>query len=235
MIPKIIHYCWFGKKKKPAEVEKYIKNWKKMLPNYKIIEWNEENFDIGMFQYTKEAYENKKYAFVSDVARIKALYDYGGIYLDTDIEIKKDFSNLLKKYDLIMGYELNGKHLMTAFIAAAKNNIIMKKLLDIYANEKFINDDDSLNVYPNTYRITELLKKQGIKIDGKFQTVDNIALFPEKTFSAMEFSTMKEISDETTYTVHHFKSSWKPWYVKLRRKIKIFLLSFLKKDKERNV
>ena len=231
MIPKIIHYCWFGNNKKPENVIQFINNWKEKLPNFKIMEWNEKNFDVNMLKYTKEAYKNKKYAFVSDVARIEALYEYGGVYLDTDIEIKKDFSHLLEKYKLIMGYEADGNHLMTAFIASEKGNPFIKEILETYKNEAFIDEKGNYNLYPNTYRITDLLKKHNVKIDGKFQELENdIVLFPEKSFSAMEFSTMTEISDETTYTVHHFKSSWKPWYVKVRRKIKIFLLRFIKNE-----
>lgn len=230
MIPKIIHYCWFGNNKKPDNVVKFINEWKTKLPDYEIKEWNEKNFDVDELRYTKEAYENKKYAFVSDVARIKALYQYGGVYLDTDIEIKKDFSQLLEKYTMIMGYEAHGDHLMTAFIASEKENYLIKELLDTYSKESFLKPDGKYNLYPNTYRITDLLKKNNVKIDGNFQEIGKgIVLFPEKTFSAMDFSTMTEISDDTTYTVHHFKSSWKPWYVKLRRKIKIFLLGFIKK------
>lgn len=230
MIPKIIHYCWFGNSEKPDYVLEYINNWKRILPDFEIKEWNSDNFDVENLRYTKEAYQNKKYAFVSDVARVKALYDYGGVYLDTDIEIKKDFSHLLEKYKLILGYEAKGKNLMTAFIASEKENSIIKELLDSYSTESFLQEDGKYNLYPNSYRITDMLKGHNIKIDGKFKELDDgVVLFPEKSFSAMEFSTMTEISDDTTYTVHHFKSSWKPWYVRLRRKIKIFLLGFIKK------
>lgn len=229
MIPKIIHYCWFGGKSKPQSVINFLNSWKDILPNYQFMEWNESNFDINYNQYTKEAYENKKYAFVSDIARLQALYKYGGIYLDTDIEIKKDFSPLLEKYNLILGYENKGHHIMTAFIASSKENVYIKEFLDSYSNEIFVKSDGQLNTYPNTYRLTELLKSKGIKIDGKFQVVDDeIAIFPEKSFSAMKFSTLTDISDETTYTVHHFNASWKPWYVKFRRKIKLLLIKLFK-------
>ena len=223
MIPKIIHYCWFGRKKKPKDVVAYIESWKKKLPEYQFIEWNEDNFDITKDRYTKEAYEAKKYAFVSDVARVRALYEYGGVYLDTDVEIKRDFSKLLCQYDLILGYEYYGKHLMTAFMAANKGNDLMKKLIELYSKESFIKEDGTFNEYPNTYRITDIFVQNGVKLDGNFQEIGKIVLFPEKSFSAMNFSTMSEISDESTYTVHHFKSSWKPWYVRVRRKIKFLI------------
>lgn len=226
MIPKIIHYCWFGYKEKPKAVQNYINQWKRMLPDYKIIEWNETNFDINYNLYTQQAYKEKKYAFVSDVARLFALYEFGGIYLDTDIEIKKDFNDLLSSYDMILGYENNGTHLMTAFMASSKNNSRIQKFLHSYEDEAFILEDGKLNTYPNTYRITEMLKKEGIIMNGEFQHFEReFALYPEKSFSAMEFRTFTEISDDSTYTVHHFNSSWMPWYIRLRRKIKKVIIT----------
>lgn len=232
MIPKIIHYCWFGQKEKPKEVKEYISKWRKKLPDYRIVEWNENNFDIHLLKYSEEAYKKGKYAFVSDIARLYALCEMGGVYLDTDIEIKRDFSELLKNHKLILGYENSGKQIMTAFIGSEKNNAVIRELLSSYKDESFIKKDGGINDYPNTYRLTELLKSKGIRIDGKFQQVnEDIVIYPEKFFSAMTFSTMTEISDESTYTVHHFKSSWKPWYVRLRRKVKIFLFNSLRLNK----
>ncbi|SFF09181.1 glycosyltransferase family 32 protein [Trichococcus pasteurii] len=225
MIPKIIHYCWFGEKNKPKSVMQYIEGWKVMLPDFNIVEWNEKNFDVNYNTYTKDAYKAKKYAFVSDVARLNALYKYGGIYLDTDIEIKQDFDDLLDQYNLILGYECYGEHLMTSFMAASKGNNWIKKFIDLYENEVFIKENGELNTYPNTYRISDALREENIILDGKYQTIkENGVLFPEIYFSAMEFNTFKDISDSKTYTVHHFKSSWLPWYIRLRRNIKKYLV-----------
>lgn len=233
MIPKIIHYCWFGNSQKPDRVRKYIDNWKKMLPDYQIMEWNEKNFDVNYNIYTKEAYERRKYAFVSDVARLYALHEFGGVYLDTDIEIKRDLTPILEKYHCILGYEAAGDHLMTAFLAAEKNSKIIKDLLKTYKEEVFVKKSGELNVYPNTYRITELLRSKGAKLNGKFEKFQEIAIFPEEYFSAMEFSTMMEISNSDTYTVHHFSSSWKPWYVRIRRYIKVKIIAIINKCKGR--
>ena len=103
-IPKIIHYCWFGGKEKPEQVKKCIGSWKKYLSNYQFMEWNEQNFDVNQFQYTKDAYAAKKYAFVSDVARVKALLEYGGIYFDTDVEVFKSFDDILDA-KCLLGFE----------------------------------------------------------------------------------------------------------------------------------
>lgn len=228
MIPKIIHYCWFGKKKKNKLVQDYIEAWKKKLPDYTFMEWSESNFNIENYRYVMQAYKVKKYAFVSDVARLYALKKYGGIYLDTDIEVKKDFYDFVKDKKMVLGYEAGNSHLMTAFIASEKENDIISELLHEYDNIEFIDDKGNYNIYPNTYRITDFLLKKGYILDGKYIEKNNIAFCPEEYFSAMNFSNMKEISNEKTYTVHHFNASWKPWYVKARRKIKFFLLKFWK-------
>lgn len=229
MIPKIVHYCWFGKNKKPKDVENNIKKWKKMLPDYEFVEWNEKNFDVNYNIYTKEAYDKKKYAFVSDVARLYALVKFGGVYLDTDIDIKKKLDFILERNECVFGYENGGSHLMTAFIAATKDNKNIEKILNSYDNERFIMASGELNLYPNTYRITSILKEDGAKLDGKFEKFNGITIFPEEYFSAMEFSTLKEISTNNTYTVHRFSSSWKPWYVRVRRKIKIKIISLIRR------
>lgn len=231
MIPKIIHYSWFGGKKNKM-VQNYIKEWKKKLPEYKFIEWNEKNFCVNKYMYSKQAYEAKKYAFVSDVARLEALYNFGGVYLDTDIEIKKDFYDLISERKLVLGYEAGGSHLMTAFIAAEKKNNLIGAILKNYEEEHFINDNGKFNLYPNTYRITKFLSDKNYIIDGKFSESKDVLLCPEEYFSAMNFFNMKEISNEKTYTVHHFNASWKPWHVKVRRKIKIWIIKKIEVIKE---
>lgn len=221
MIPKIIHYCWFGKKEKPKSVIKNICEWKRILPDYQFLEWNESNFEISSYRYTKEAYERGKLAFVSDVARLYALYQMGGIYLDTDIEIKKKFDDLLDK-NLIFGHEGEGRLIMTAFIAAEKNNSFIKGILNQYNNRNFVMKDGSLNIKPNTIFLTELFKTLGIEADGRRKIVKgyDMDIFPDEYFCAIKYSTMKELSTPNTYTVHHFSGTWTPWYVRIRRKIK---------------
>lgn len=223
MIPKIVHYCWFGGKEKPKSVIRFIEEWKKILVGYTFIEWNEENFPIDYNHYTKEAYDMKKYAFVSDVARVYALSKYGGIYLDTDIEIKKDFTTLLDEYKGILGYENGGEHLMTAFLAFEANNWLITELLHEYDQLHFCKEG-VVDTTPNTTRLSNILK-EFVNLDGEFQVYRDIALFPEVYFSAMRFENKQEMSDQRTYTVHHFDSTWLPFYVRIRRKIKIYLLT----------
>ena len=131
MIPKKIHYCWFGGKKLPKSVEQCIKTWKKQLPDYEIIEWNGNNFDINVCPFVKQAYENKKWAFVSDYARIYALYNEGGIYFDTDVKVLKNIEHIIDK-DMVLGYEDSG-FFGTAFISVKeKHNKHIKEILDYY-------------------------------------------------------------------------------------------------------
>ena len=108
MIPKIIHYCWFGRKPLPPLAVKCIESWKKYLPDYTIKEWNEDNFDINIVPYTREAYEVGKYAFVSDYARFYILYHHGGLYFDTDVEVIRPMDDLVGRgaflaWDVIRG------------------------------------------------------------------------------------------------------------------------------------
>ena len=128
MIPKVIHYCWFGGNHKSELINKCIESWKKYCPGYEIIEWNESNFDINICEYTKQAYDAKKYAFVSDVARLYIIYNYGGIYLDTDIELIRDFGDLLN-YDAWFNWETERFIATSLGFCAQKGNEIVKFLL----------------------------------------------------------------------------------------------------------
>ncbi|MDO5555815.1 MAG: glycosyltransferase [Clostridia bacterium] len=137
---KIIHYCWFGSTKKPKKLKKYFKSWKKYLPDYKLMEWNESNFDVNTTDFSKQAYENKKWAFVADVARVYALQQYGGIYFDTDIEVVKNIDSILKN-NIWLGRE-DENFLATAMIGVKeKGNKHLENILNIYKNSNFnVND-----------------------------------------------------------------------------------------------
>lgn len=206
MIPKIIHYCWFGHNQKPKSVLKYIDNWKKYLPDYEIKEWNENNFDIENFQFTKEAYINKKYAFVSDVCRLYALYSEGGIYFDTDVEVIKKFDSLLSN-SIFIGMESDKhKRIGTSVIGAEAHNQFIAKCLEYYANKKFINCDGSFNTIPNTLIISKILAEQ---------KNNNIKIYPIDYFSPIDFETKRIFKSPNTYSIHHFSGTWLPKYRQL--------------------
>ena len=151
---KKIHYCWFGGKAKPRRVINCIKTWKKYLPDYEIIEWNEKNFDINASIFAKEAYESKKWAMVSDYVRIYALYNEGGIYFDTDMKVLKDISEITKK-DMFMGYEYSVNVGTGVIVVKEKHNKYIKEILDYYNSLREFNPDIIYN-YANPLIITKI-------------------------------------------------------------------------------
>lgn len=205
---KIIHYCWFGGKKLPREVKKCIKTWEKMLPDYEIKEWNENNFDINCCPFVKEAYENKKWAFVSDYARIYALYNEGGLYLDTDMKIIKNVSEFLDK-DMFMGYEDSG-YIGTAVIGVKEQkNKYIKEILDFYNNlEHFYLQ--SINNYTNPIIITKILNKYNYEIDEKGIKIydEHIYIYPREYFYPLSYNYSEKVFTKNTCMVHLFNATW---------------------------
>ena len=169
MIPKVIHYCWFGRGKMPELATKCIESWKKYCPDYIIKEWNEDNFNINAYPYVREAYDSRKCAFVTDVVRLYALYYEGGVYMDTDVEVLKPLEELLK-YKGVSGFE-SSTQIPTGLMASEKGLPIFKELLDEYNDLHFIKPDGTLDIVTNVERITATCLKYGFKPDGKFQTV----------------------------------------------------------------
>lgn len=214
-------------KKKNSEVQKTIAAWKSKLPDYQFIEWNEENFDISAMNYTKEAYELGKMAFVSDVARMLALYDFGGVYLDTDVEIRKDFTEIVQNNEITLGFENEGKDIMTGFLSGVPSHKIWKEMLMYYQKNHFILDG-KINATPNTKILTSLLERKGLVCNNEFQILkDDIFVYPEIFFSAYHMKYILDISTQETYTVHHFKASWVPKKKKVNHWIKKKLITSL--------
>ena len=172
MIPKIIHYCWFGGKEKPKSVIKMINSWKKHCPNYEIKEWNESNFDININQYCKEAYQCGKWAFVSDVARLFALYTEGGIYLDTDVELIKPLDEFLNQ-KAFAGFE-GTEWVGTNIIGAEIGNEMIEEFFSLYNDITFINYDGTLNTTTNVERLTALLEENYRLIKNTFLRLLNL-------------------------------------------------------------
>lgn len=176
-IPKIIHYCWFGNNKKPECILKCIESWKKFCPDYEIKEWNESNFDVNMFNYTKEAYEVKKWAFVSDVARLWIIYEYGGIYMDTDVEILNNIDYLLNNECFL--FFQSERHIATGLgFGAVKNNKIIKAMLDDYNSKHFLIDTGKFDTTACPILNTIVLKRElpKLELDGNSQNFGGIHL-----------------------------------------------------------
>ena len=207
MIPKKIHYCWFGGGPKGKKELKCIESWKKFCPDYEIIEWNETNVDLDMMPFVREAYNAKKYAFVSDVVRLWILINNGGLYFDTDVEIIKSFDNLLK-YNGFIGFENNNFLNTGQGVGAQKNNPIIKEMFDYYKNLKFINPDGSYNMYGCPKVNTEVLVNHGLQRNGQFQIIDNFAVFPMDYFNPYDDPTGMLNITENTHSIHWYSKSW---------------------------
>ncbi len=210
MIPKIIHYCWFGGKDLPNDTKQYIQTWRRVLKGFKIHEWNEQNFDLSAApEYVKEAYKCKKYAFVSDYVRIYALKKYGGVYLDTDMEIIRDFSGFLEDSDLVLGFESN-RLLTTAFMAGVPGHPFIETFEESYWSRHFIMGDGSCDLTPINNRISELAVKWGLDpdLDAYQELKDSIKVFPRDYFAAFDVYNWHTKVTENTYAIHHMGASW---------------------------
>lgn len=218
MIPKVIHYCWFGRRELPDHYRKYIESWKKFCPDYNIIEWNEENFDIQSNLYVKEAYESKKYAFVSDYVRLYALYNYGGIYMDTDVEVIRNLDEFLNE-NSFFGFE-NNNYVTTGIIGSISNQKVFEDLLLYYKDRSFINRrDGSFDLTTNVSIITKYFENNGLVLNNKKQKINGVTLYPSDYFCPKDFETGKIIKTTNTYTIHHFSGSWLSNLDKFKRTI----------------
>ncbi|MCQ2514346.1 MAG: glycosyl transferase [Ruminococcus sp.] len=203
MIPKKIHYCWFGRGEKPKKAEKCLASWKKYCPDYEIIEWNEDNFDINQNPYTKMAYETKKFAFLSDYARLLIIYNEGGLYFDVDVEIIKPIDDLLEN-QAFFGFETDEYVNTGVGFGAEKHGQIVKMMLDEY--------DDLLDGKNGTVGCpilnTRALIKAGLVANGKKQNINGIQVYPSDYFNPYDDPTGRLNKTENTYSIHWFAKSW---------------------------
>ena len=217
-IPKIIHFCWFGGKEKPSKVQKCIESWHKYLSDYEFMEWNESNFDVNSNEYVKQAYQEKKFAYVSDYARIKALYQYGGIYMDTDVMVYKSFNDLLDN-KCILGFE-EENYIVTSFMACVPGHDLIKEFINKYENISFFNSDKSLDLTTNVQRLTQILEGRGLVRDNKPQKVGDIRVYPQEYFSPYDYGNCIRKNTGNTYCEHLFLVSWLPSGTKVKKAIK---------------
>lgn len=216
MIPKKIHYCWFGGNPLNRLGKKCLASWKKYFPDYEIIEWNESNFDVNCCQYVKEAYEAKKWAFVSDYARFKILYEQGGIYFDTDVEVIKSFDDILANGSF-MGCENKASSVNPGLgLAVAPGLDVIKEILEDYEKDSFINPDGSLDLTTIVTRTTNVLKRHGLQKVNDIQTVAEINVYPVDYFCPIDMSSGKLIITKNTHSIHRYAGSWETRENKLR-------------------
>lgn len=207
VIPRKIHYCWFGGSEMPEEYQRYIASWSKYCPDYEIIRWDESNYDVHKIRYTHEAYEQKKWGFVSDYARVDILNQEGGIYLDTDVEIIAPFDEFLV-WDLFCGFEQNHYIAWGLGVGSVKGHPILKSLLDVYENMTFVQEDGSLNLKPCPIIQTEVMEQYGFKRNGKFQARNGVAVFPWEVFAPFHIYECYGRITENTHSIHHYAASW---------------------------
>ncbi len=211
MIPKIIHICWFGKNDYSALAKQCLASFKEHLPDYELMIWNEDNFDIEKFSFAHVAYKERKFAFVSDVCRLYALKKYGGIYMDTDVEVIKNLDKFLV-HDFFCGFE-SDKLVCTALIGAVKEHPLISELLDFYTNKSFYRKYHPYKKYyttPNTITTTKTLLQKGLKLDNKTQELaQGVTIYPTYFFSPINVRTGECELNQDTYAIHRFSGSWK--------------------------
>lgn len=231
MIPRIIHYCWFGKNPIPEEYLKYMESWKLHCPDFQIKEWNEDNFDVTENEYCKEAYEAKKWAFVSDYARLKVIYEQGGIYLDTDVEVLKSLTPLISDGVGFSGFQNNEEVATGLGFAAEAGNPCVGKLLELYENRHFKNEEGKLDLTPCPVINTVALKCCGLKTGKKatqtIQKLEGMKVLPIEYLNPLNSDTQKVTITENTYLFHHYSASWNTEGQKRMRKLKKFIPNFL--------
>lgn len=212
MIPRVIHYCWFGEKRKPKLIKDCIKSWKRHLPNYEIIEWNEKNSDLS-HPFVKEAYRLKKWAFVADYVRLKVLYENGGIYLDTDMLVLKSFDDLIH-HKCFIGAE-DDDFINCAVFGAVSEYEFIKKCLNYYDKFKF-SKDLSLQMNTITRIVTKIFRKEfgyNSLFDKKIEK-NNLVIYPSSFFYPLSYDNKNDINNykkyllNESYTVHLWNESW---------------------------
>ncbi len=207
MIPKRIHYCWFGKKQKPKKVLKCIASWKRVCPEYEIIEWNEDNFDVYQSDYLKYCYDNQKWAFFSDLARLLIIRDHGGIYLDTDVELLKNPSELLEKYDAFYGFETEQMINTGLGFGAVENHITVNEMISEYLKlKRDAVGRFELQTCPQLN--TSGLKQWGLVDNGCLQIINHVIFCPTDYFNPYDDPTGKLKITENTFSIHWYSKSW---------------------------
>lgn len=223
MIPKTIHYCWFGGKALPKSALKCINSWKKFLPDYEIKEWNESNFDVNMVPYTAEAYAAKKYAFVSDFARFWILHQEGGVYFDTDVEVIRPMDDILQA-GAFMGMENQESVAPGLGLAVEAGHPLYRWYLDYFSNKHFIPQQPSMIPV-----LREKLQELGWLRELRIQAVEGITIYPPDYFCPQAMMGAPICLTENTRSIHHFDGTWLPWHVRFRAKLGARLRSWKRK------
>jgi mannosyltransferase OCH1-like enzyme len=208
MIPKIIHYCWFGGNPLPEIAQTCIASWKKYLLDYEIILWNESNFDVNMVPFTEQVAKTKKWGFIVDYIRAYVVYHYGGIYLDTDVEIIKPFDDSMLQNKCFSGFEDDKYVNPGSIFAGEKSCHIAKELMEFYSTHNFIKEDGEPDLMPSPIIFTKILKKHGLAQNNTFQELGEFTAYPNDYFCPKSMLTGKITITGNTFSIHHYDASW---------------------------
>ena len=224
MIPKIIHYCWFGRGQMSPLGQRCIKSWKKYHPEYEIMEWNEDNFDLNMYPYALEAYKERKFAFTADVCRLYALKKYGGIYVDTDIEFIKPIDESFLSDNAFSGTE-DGLHVAAGIMGSVKDGQWITDLLDYYKIKSFYSENGDLDTTTIVQIITDFLNNdKGLFINNTIQNIDGYCkIYPRDYFYPKDIETKKTIITPNTLCIHHYEGSWSSVVTWKRKVVRLFI------------
>ena len=218
MIPKKIHYCWFGNNPLPESVQRCIESWKKYCPGYEIIEWNEGNYNINKIPFIEKAYNEKKYAFVSDYARLDIIYNEGGIYLDTDVELIKNIDPLLE-HSCFLALESCGAVATGLGFGSIKKHSFIYENMQYYHNTEF----DMNNIITCVNVTSSLLGKKGLQSIDKNQELGDIYIYSSEYFCPLNYKTNELNITENTYSIHHYDATWQPFKMKIKSKMRKIL------------
>lgn len=222
LIPKVIHYCWFGGNPLGSDERACIESWKKFFPDYEIVRWDESNFDVNCCPYVSQAYSVGKWAFVSDYARFAILYEHGGLYFDTDVEVIRPMDDIIAKGPF-MGFETDARGSGNNFAASSELSIsvnpglalsadpglsLFEHILESYADDNFICSDGTLNQTTVVTRTTDILRSQGLADVPGIQEVAGVSVYPSEFFNPKDFYTGEIRTTENTRSIHHFGMSW---------------------------
>lgn len=223
MIPKIIHWCWLSDDPIPETLQRYMQTWKNKLPGYDFVHWNFDKFHKGKSKWVDQAFDSKKYAFAADYIRLYALYHYGGIYLDMDVEVLSDFSPFLNN-SIMLGYESSGGPEVAVF-GVEKHNEWIKICLDRYEKMDFINADGSYKMTP----LPSVIKNISEEVGYTFKNIDSpedfieapktICIYPQSFFGPKSYMSGRIHITKETVAIHHFSGSWLPWNERIEKKI----------------
>ena len=234
MIPKTIHYCWFGRNPLPESAKKYIESWRRFFPDYEIKEWNEDNFDVNIIPYTRDAYKAKKYAFVSDYARFWILYHHGGIYFDTDVEVIRPMDDIIRQ-GAFMGFELDNvksKKNIPAInpglgIGSEKGKLIYEEILNNFKTLVFYLPNGTRNTFTMIPMVTRIMQEKGLRLVDKMQAIEGITVYPNDYFNPFDDITGVLRKTPNTRTIHWYAKTWADNNSPLQIKIKRLLHRYL--------